>query len=70
MQHYSIQYQTYFHHQPHPQLSIVSVCPSLFILSGAISVLYLSWILDTFQPGGFVFWCHIFLPFHYCSWGS
>ena len=21
-------------------------------------------ILDTFQPGGLQFWCHIFLPFH------
>ena len=41
--------------------------PNLFILSGNINkCLSLSpiSILDTFQPGGFIFWCHIFLPFH------
>ena len=41
--------------------------PSCFILSGAISnypLFFLSSILDTFQPGGLIFWCHIFLPFH------
>ena len=37
--------------------------PSCFILSGAISnfpLLFLSSILDTFQPGGLIFQCHIF----------
>jgi len=38
--------------------------PSLFILSGAISLLFPSNILDTFWPGGLIFWCHMFLPFH------
>ena len=40
---------------------------SLFILSGAIRncpPLFPSSILDTFWPGGLIFWCHIFLPFH------
>ena len=37
---------------------------SLFILSGAISLLFPSSILDTYWPGGFIFQCHIFLPFH------
>ena len=43
--------------------------PSHFILSGTISVnncppLFPSSILDTFQPSGFTFQCHVFLPFH------
>ena len=41
--------------------------PSCFILSGAISncpQLFPSSISDTFWPEGFIFWCHIFLPFH------
>ena len=38
--------------------------PSLFILSGAISSLFPSSILDTYQPGGLIFRCPIFLPFH------
>ena len=37
---------------------------SLFILSGAISLLFPSSILDTYWPGRFIFQCHIFLPFH------
>ena len=36
----------------------------LFILSGAISLLFSSSILGTYLPGGFIFQCHIFLPFH------
>ena len=38
-----------------------------FILSGAISnchPFFPSSILDTFRPGGFISWCHIFLCFH------
>ena len=27
-------------------------------------LLFPSRILDTFRPGGLIFWCHIFLPFH------
>ena len=37
---------------------------SLFILSGVISPLLSSSILDTYQPGEFIFLCHIFLSFH------
>ena len=37
---------------------------SLFILSGAISLLFSSSILGSNQPGELTFQCHIFLPFH------
>ena len=39
--------------------------PSHFIHSGATgnSLLFPSSILDTFGPGGLIFWCHIGLPF-------
>ena len=37
---------------------------SLFILFGVISPLFPSSILDTYQPGALLFWCHIFSPFH------
>ena len=36
----------------------------LFILSGVISPLISSSILDTYQPGEFMFQCPIFSPFH------
>ena len=36
----------------------------LFIPSVAISLLFLSSILNTFQSGELIFQCHIFLPFH------
>ena len=36
----------------------------LFILSGVISPFFSSRILGTYQPGKFMFQCHIFLPFH------
>ena len=45
----------YFHHQTHPQLSVISALASLFILPGAIShcsLLFSSNILDTIQPRG------------------
>ena len=35
-----------------------------FILSGVISPLISSSILDTYQPGEFIFQCPIILPFH------
>ena len=44
--------------------------PTLFILSGTISLLCPSSILDTYQPGGLIFWCHIFLLFHIVSQSS
>ena len=37
---------------------------SLFILSGAISPLFSSSILGTYQSGELIFHCHLFLPFH------
>ena len=37
---------------------------SLFIPSAAISPLFPRNILDTYQPGVFIFQCHVFLPFH------
>ena len=36
----------------------------LFILSGAISLLFSNSILGTYQPGKLIFQCHIFLSFH------
>ena len=71
-----------FHHQTHPQLSIISaffttrhihnwasflLWPNSFILSEAICncpLLFPSSILDTFCPGGPIFQCPIFVPFH------
>ena len=41
-----------------------------FILSGVTSPLISSSILDTYQPGEFIFQCPIFFTFLYCSWGS
>ena len=35
----------------------------LLIISGVISPLFSSSILGTYQPGEFIFQCHIFLPF-------
>ena len=43
---------------------------NLFILSWAISPLFSSSMLSTYWPGEFIFQCHIFLPFSYCSWHS
>ena len=37
---------------------------NLFILSVAISLLFPSSILNTYQPGVLIFQCHSFLPFH------
>ena len=36
----------------------------LFILSGVVAPLFSSSIVDTYQPGEFIFQCPIFLPFH------
>ena len=41
----------------------------LFILSGVISPLFSSSIWGTYQPE-FIFQCHIFFIFSYCSWSS
>ena len=37
---------------------------NLFISSGAISLLFSVSIFNTYWPGEFIFWCHIFLPFY------
>ena len=44
--------------------------PGLFILSGAICLLFPNsiCILDTYQPGGLIFWCHIFCLFMLFMW--
>ena len=42
----------------------------LFILSGAISPLFSSSILGTYQPGEFIFQCPVFLPFKVFMWFS
>ena len=55
----------------HPLLSIVSTLAQRF-LSGAINSclpLFPSSLLNSFQPEGLIFWCHIFAV-SYCSWGS
>ena len=64
MQYFSLQHQTLLL----PPDNWVSF-PSLFILSGPISLLFPSNTLDTFWPGGLIFQCHLF-TFSYCSWGS
>ena len=43
---------------------------SLFIPSGAISLLFSSSIVDTYWPGEFIFQCHYLSAFSYCSWSS
>ena len=43
---------------------LLSLWLSLFNLSGAISSLFSSSILGTYEPGEFIFQFHIFLPFH------
>ena len=54
----------------HPPLGIVSTLSQPLIPSGAISLPYSSIILDTYQPGEFIFQCHVFFPsFSYCFWG-
>ena len=57
-----------FHNQTHLKLSVISALASLFIISGAISVLFPSSILDTFQPEGLIFQCYVFLHFHALYW--
>ena len=63
MRYHYLQHQTLF---CPPEIS-TSKCHfhfSLFILPGAISLLFPSSLLDPYQHGGSVFWSHIFLPFH------
>ena len=69
MQYFPSQHQTFLSPPVTSTLSTVFAWLSLFIPSGAISLLFLGSILDTFQPERLIFPCHIFLPFQYCSWG-
>ena len=60
---YSIRF--YFHHQTHIELSVISALAQGFILSEVIrNYPSMPPQLDFFWPGGLIFWCHIFLPFH------
>ena len=57
----------YFYHQTYPQLTSFLLWPSHFPLFGANSncpPFFSSSIMDTFSPGGFIFQCPIFWPFH------
>ena len=54
----------YFYYQSHPQLGIVLLWLHPFILSGVISLLISSSILDTYWSGEFLFQYPIILPFH------
>ena len=49
---------------PHDCVADWELWLSLFILSRAISLLFPSSILDTYQPGRLIFQCHTCLPFH------
>ena len=63
MQYCCLQHRTLLLHQLHPKLGIVfALAPSL-ILSRVISTLIFSSILGTYQPGDFIFQCHIFCLF-------
>ena len=62
MQYCSLQRQTITSHIHNWALFSLWLC--LFILSGAISLLFSSSTLGTYWPGEFIFQCHTFLPFH------
>ena len=47
-----------------PDWALLPLWLSFFVPSEAISPLFSSSILGTYQPGEFTFQCHIFLPFH------
>ena len=53
LQHHNI--GLYFHHQTHPHWALFLLWLNLFIPSGVISLLFSSIILDTYQPGEFIF---------------
>ena len=60
----TLQHQTYFHHQLHPQLGMFLLWLCLFSLAGVTSPLFFSSILGTYGLEEFIFQCHIFFPFH------
>ena len=60
-----LQGQTFTSRHIHSWVSF-PLWPSLFNLSGAVSncpLLFPRSILDTYQPGGHIFWCHVFCFF-------
>ena len=62
MQYCSSQHQTSL--SQNPQLSVISALAQLLhSFYSYCPLLFPSSILDTFQPGGLIFWCHFFLPF-------
>jgi len=63
VQYCSLQHQSLLS-PPDTSTTVCHFLFSLFILFGAISLLFPNSILDTYQPGGFIFQCRIFLPFH------
>ena len=50
--------------EAHPQLGIVGFGSASSFFLEPISPLFTSNTLDTYWPGGRIFQCHIFLPFH------
>ena len=63
MQYCSLQHWTFTTRHVHSWASFL-LWLNFFILSGTISPLFPSSILDTYQPGGLIFQFHISLPFH------
>ena len=63
-QYHSYSIGLYFHHQTQNNRLLFSLWLHLFILFEVISPLFSSSILGTYLPGGFIFQCHILLPFH------
>ena len=63
MQYFSLQHQTLL---SVPDIATADHCPLWLSLvsSGAVFLLFSSSILGTYQPGEFIFQCHIFLLFH------
>ena len=53
MQYCSLQHQIYFHHSHIHNWVLYLLLFHLFILSGVISPLFASSVLDTYQPGVF-----------------
>ena len=68
MQYFFYSIGLYFCHQTHPPLGGISDFLTLFILFGAISLLFPSSKLGILQPGGYIFLCHLFLPFMGFLW--
>ena len=64
MQYCSLQHQTLLLSQVTSTARRCFHFGSLFLLSGVISLFFSSSILGTYQPGNFIFQCHLFLPFH------